>query len=95
MRVRACVSFMNDLLKPFVTALKKKHSKTGNEARYQGTVLGKPANDRPLRIEGGPVDSIHAWDKRVTGRDLAPLLPSGPAKRDGTFIHQRINKRAP
>ena len=47
------------------TALKKKHSKTGEESRYQGTVLGKIADEKPVRIEGGHVESIQAWEARL------------------------------
>lgn len=43
----------------------KKHNKSGNERRYQGTALGKPLEDRAIRIEGGPVSSIHDWTKQV------------------------------
>ena len=39
----------------------KKHSKTGVESRFQGTVLGLPAEPKPIRIEGGPVESIDEW----------------------------------
>ncbi|KAH0538863.1 hypothetical protein FGG08_004580 [Glutinoglossum americanum] len=48
----------------FLAALKKKHSKTGEESRYQGTLLGKQAEDRVIRIEGGPAESIHTWKAR-------------------------------
>jgi len=46
----------------YLTVLKKKHSKTGEESRFQGTVLGKPAEDRPLKIEGGPVETLTEWN---------------------------------
>ena len=39
----------------------KKHSKTGVEARFQGTVLGHPAEPKPTKIEGGPAESIEDW----------------------------------
>lgn len=39
----------------------KKHSKTGVESRFQGTVLGHSGEPKPIRIEGGPVDSIQEW----------------------------------
>jgi transcription initiation factor TFIID subunit 3 len=42
-------------------ALKKKHSKTGEESRFQGTMLGKDLEDRPIQIDGG-LESIHAWE---------------------------------
>ncbi len=48
-------------------ALKKKHSKTGEESRYQGTVLGIQAEDKVVRIEGGHVESIQAWEAQLHG----------------------------
>ncbi|KAF2146829.1 uncharacterized protein K452DRAFT_219289 [Aplosporella prunicola CBS 121167] len=45
----------------YLTALKKKHSKTGEESRYQGTVIGIPAEDRPVKIEGGGPESLNDW----------------------------------
>ncbi|KAI9702022.1 MAG: hypothetical protein M1836_001366 [Candelina mexicana] len=49
----------------YLTVLKKKHSKTGEESRYQGTVLGKSAENRRLKIEGGAVESIQAWGAQL------------------------------
>lgn len=49
-------------------ALKKKHSKTGEESRFQGTVLGKDAKERPIVIEGG-AESITAWRMQVKSRE--------------------------
>ncbi|KAJ8603895.1 hypothetical protein MRB53_042030 [Persea americana] len=55
---------LTDLLEmkeDYLAILKKKHSKTGEEARFAATVLGKQGEPRPnLRIEGGP-ESISAW----------------------------------
>lgn len=51
----------------FLAALKKKHSKTGEESRYAGTVLGKSAEEHPIVIEGGP-PSIQEWGKQVRTR---------------------------
>ncbi|KAF4287456.1 hypothetical protein CNMCM8689_008768 [Aspergillus fumigatus] len=51
----------------FLTALKKKHSKTGEESRYAGTVLGKSAEEHPIIIEGG-VPSIQEWSHQVRSR---------------------------
>lgn len=45
----------------FGSALKKKHSKTGEESRYQGTLLGKSADEQPIPIEGDEIQSIDAW----------------------------------
>jgi transcription initiation factor TFIID subunit 3 len=52
----------------YVQVLKKKHSKTGEEARFQGTVLGKGAEERPIVIEGGEFDSIEAWETNLRMR---------------------------
>jgi transcription initiation factor TFIID subunit 3 len=46
----------------------KKHSKTGVEARYQGTVLGQPSQLRSVKIEGGPVETLEEWAERTRQR---------------------------
>lgn len=56
----------------YLTALKKKHSKTGEESRYAGTVLGKSAEEHPVVIEGG-APSIRDWSAQVRSR--APNSP--------------------
>lgn len=43
----------------------KKHSKTGVDSRYQGTLVGKPAELRPVKIEGGAEESIEEWCRKV------------------------------
>jgi transcription initiation factor TFIID subunit 3 len=50
-----------------LAAMKKKHSKTGEESRFQGTVLGKEAEARPVKIDGGP-ESLQEWHERVRER---------------------------
>jgi transcription initiation factor TFIID subunit 3 len=52
----------------YLTALKKKHSKTGEESRYAGTVLGKDTDDHPIIIEGGAATSIREWGMQVKAR---------------------------
>jgi transcription initiation factor TFIID subunit 3 len=49
----------------------KKHSKTGVESRFQGTVLGQPGDPKPIRIEGGPAESIQEWCQRTRERAIA------------------------
>ena len=51
----------------FLTVLKKKHSKTGEESRYQGTLLGKSAEARETKIEGGAFDSLQVWESILKG----------------------------
>lgn len=49
----------------FLTAMKKKHSKTGEESRYAGTVIGKDAEEHPVMIEGGAAASIGEWASHI------------------------------
>lgn len=49
----------------FYIALMKKHSKTGVESRFQGTVLGLPAEPKAVKIEGGGAESIEEWCRRT------------------------------
>lgn len=46
----------------------KKHSKTGVESRFQGTVLGVPAEPKMIKIEGGAADSIEEWCRKMRER---------------------------
>lgn len=48
----------------------KKHSKTGVESRFQGTVLGIPLETKPVKIEGGGPDSIEEWNRKTRERSL-------------------------
>ncbi|KAI5299419.1 hypothetical protein KEM55_002186 [Ascosphaera atra] len=55
----------------YLTALKKKHSKTGEESRYQGTVLGKDSEGRRIHIEGagdGGPKTIKQWSRQTRKR---------------------------
>ncbi|PPJ53563.1 hypothetical protein CBER1_00356 [Cercospora berteroae] len=49
----------------FFTALKKKHSKSGDDSRLQGTVLGRTADEKEIVIEGGPYQHIRDWRPRM------------------------------
>lgn len=59
----------------FLTTLKKKHSKTGEESRYAGTVLGKSAEEHPVVIEGG-VASIWEWGNQTRSKTPGYLAES-------------------
>ncbi|KAJ5475162.1 hypothetical protein N7539_008228 [Penicillium diatomitis] len=56
----------------YLTSLKKKHSKTGEESRYAGTVLGKDGEEHPIVLDGG-LPSIREWGAQVRSR--VPLSP--------------------
>ncbi|OLN88731.1 Transcription initiation factor TFIID subunit 3 [Colletotrichum chlorophyti] len=47
------------------TVLKKKHSKTGEDSKYHGTILGKGNDVGEVQVEGGDVPSIHTWRERM------------------------------
>lgn len=61
----------------FLTVLKRKHGKVGEDTRFQGTALGREGEDRAVVIEGGPVGSLRDWrppvqpqtQKQVNGVD--------------------------
>ncbi|MCJ1249151.1 hypothetical protein MMC30_006374 [Trapelia coarctata] len=49
----------------YLTVLKKKHSKTGEESRFQGTALGKGADVRQVKVEGGHIHHIESWENKL------------------------------
>jgi transcription initiation factor TFIID subunit 3 len=61
----------------------KKHSKTGVESRFQGTVLGVPAEPKTIKIEGGGADSIEEWCRKTRER-AAKAAESNQGSRETT-----------
>ncbi|KAK4945272.1 hypothetical protein LTR10_015431 [Elasticomyces elasticus] len=59
----------------YLTALKKKHSKTGEESRYQGTILGKDTELQTVSIIGGPAASIAEWTQQSLSTAQTATLP--------------------
>ncbi|KAE8445921.1 hypothetical protein EG329_012700 [Mollisiaceae sp. DMI_Dod_QoI] len=49
----------------YLTALKKKHSTGDEETRYNGTVLGKPAEPRAVKVEGSDIASLKEWAEKL------------------------------
>lgn len=75
-------------MEDYLNTLMKKHSKTGVESRFQGTVLGVPAEPRAIKIEGGGADgadSIEEWCRRTRER-AAKAAESNRESRE-TTIH--------
>ena len=59
-------------------ALKKKHSKTGEESRFKGTALGIPAEAKAVYIEGSQEDTIQAWEEKLHKPKAATIALSPP-----------------
>jgi transcription initiation factor TFIID subunit 3 len=55
-------------------ALKKKHSKTGDDAKWQGTIFGKYTDGNEILVEGGPITSINEW--------ISLRAPESPSPRE-------------
>lgn len=53
-------------------ALKKKHSKTGDDSKYHATILGRGNDVGEVQVEGGPDVSIADWISKRS----ATLSPS-------------------
>jgi transcription initiation factor TFIID subunit 3 len=64
----------NPEVQDYLTLLKKKHSKTGEESRFQGTVLGIGSDFKPTKIQGGP-ETLNHWLERAKQLNVAPLTP--------------------
>ncbi|KAL8689004.1 MAG: hypothetical protein Q9224_004747 [Gallowayella concinna] len=63
----------------FLAVLKKKHNKTGESSRFQGTVLGTSAEEKPIRIEGGPFESLQSWAANV--REVSLKVDTPPSQQ--------------
>ncbi|GJN83652.1 bromodomain associated domain-containingprotein [Purpureocillium lilacinum] len=57
----------------YLSALKMKHSKTGEDSKWNGTLIGKPLDTvAEIQVEGGPITSIDDW---VMQRSRAYFTP--------------------
>ncbi|XWW92206.1 hypothetical protein V2A60_000129 [Cordyceps javanica] len=45
----------------YLSALKKKHNQAAGDAKFQGTILGRPGEGSEVFVEGGPVTTIEEW----------------------------------
>ncbi|KAK1600545.1 bromodomain associated domain-containing protein [Colletotrichum navitas] len=51
----------------YLNVLKKKHSKTGEDSKYHGTIIGKGNDVGEVQVEGGDLPSIHTWRTKMQG----------------------------
>ncbi|KAF4628526.1 hypothetical protein G7Y89_g9633 [Cudoniella acicularis] len=49
----------------YLSVLKKKHSTADEDSRYNGTILGRPAEPRAIRVEGGEATSLKEWAEKL------------------------------
>ncbi|KAF4510726.1 hypothetical protein G6O67_002596 [Ophiocordyceps sinensis] len=67
----------------YLSALKKKHSKTGEDTKYHDTLIGRPVDAvGDVQVEGGPMTSIDEWITR-RGSAAEPAPPPGEAQTNG------------
>jgi transcription initiation factor TFIID subunit 3 len=59
--------------------LKKKHSKTGEETRYHGTILGNPVEPR-ITVEGGEVTSLKEWANKLRNSSRPRSQSQAPSR---------------
>ncbi|SPO00845.1 related to TAF(II) complex (TBP-associated protein complex) component [Cephalotrichum gorgonifer] len=68
----------------FLAALKKKHSKTGEDSKYHATILGRGNDQGEVLIEGAEeVTSIRTWERSIAGPATPPPeSPPAPVKTE-------------
>ncbi|CAG8975529.1 hypothetical protein HYALB_00012244 [Hymenoscyphus albidus] len=60
----------------YLTVLKKKHSTTDEDTRYNGTFLGKSAEPRAIKIEGGEFESISEFTEKLRSENVVKSIVS-------------------
>ena len=71
----------------------KKHSKTGVESRFQGTVLGVPGEPKSVKIEGGGAESIEEWCRRTQEKAAeAAATTHGSSRATSNFGAQETSE---
>ncbi|TLD27017.1 hypothetical protein PspLS_04471 [Pyricularia sp. CBS 133598] len=68
----------------WLTALKQKHSKTGDDSKFQGTLLGKPNEHGEVLVEGGNFDTIQSWSEHRKKSNVITPPPSPPQHDSGS-----------
>lgn len=64
-------------------ALKKKHSKTGEDSKYHGTILGRGNDQGEILIEGAEeLTSIDTWVRSIAGSQGEVQPEHSPAERE-------------
>lgn len=66
----------------WLTALKQKHSKTGDDSKFQGTLIGKPNDHGEVLVEGGNFDTIQSWAENRKKSNVMTPPPSPPPRQE-------------
>ncbi|KAL8387695.1 hypothetical protein RB595_009733 [Gaeumannomyces hyphopodioides] len=66
----------------WLVALKQKHSKTGEDSKFQGTLLGKCNEHGEVIVEGGHFDTIRSWSDHMKKSGVMTPPPSPPQAED-------------
>jgi transcription initiation factor TFIID subunit 3 len=56
-----------------------------DETRYNGTFLGKPAEPRVVKVEGGEISSIKEWSEKLK-RPHAPTPTITSSRRQSSAL---------
>jgi len=71
----------------YLSVLMKKHSKSEDDSKWTGTLLGKPYEQGEVLIEGGPAGSIEEWrSKLLQAAEARPDLTASEADLNATSI---------
>ncbi|KAK2629478.1 hypothetical protein QTJ16_000298 [Diplocarpon rosae] len=73
---RVALEGAEGLKEDYLTALKKKHATADEDSRYNGTLLGKPADPRVVKVEGSEITSVKEWAERLQKPAENVSLPS-------------------
>jgi transcription initiation factor TFIID subunit 3 len=69
---RLCGYYLPDM----PPVLKKKHGSTDEDSRYHGTILGKAAEPRTIKVEGGELSSMKEWVDKLKASSNTPSAVS-------------------
>ncbi|CAN8099456.1 unnamed protein product [Discula destructiva] len=86
----------------YLVALKKRHSKTADDSKYIGTLLGQARDQGHVTVEGGgDINSIQAWidERRAPPKSPNPAAESRPASSGlssvGTLADDEMDMSGP
>jgi transcription initiation factor TFIID subunit 3 len=66
--------------------LKKKHSTTDEDTRYVGTILGKAAEPRAVKVEGGEVASVKEWVEMLKASNSKSTTSAISSRRQSSVL---------